>query len=188
MKKGLGKRLVSLILCAAMLVTMAPDLIYAAQRDRQNVTVQKESGENVDAEESAVTETAAAQQAEDKTEKSLEYALNGGSFVEGYTAPGTYPQTDLPDWQDVTNPEGNPCYFTFEIVLTETAETIYTSKMVEPGKAITEVELTRALEPGEYLAVLKITTASLEDGFWHVFLCSCFRLQRHRPLTRKRQK
>ena len=49
MKKGLGKRLVSLILCAAMLVTMAPDLIYAAQGDRQNVTVQKESGENVDA-------------------------------------------------------------------------------------------------------------------------------------------
>ena len=104
MKKGLGKRLVSLILCAAMFVTMAPDLIYAAQGDRQNVTVQKESGENADAEETAATETAAAQQSEDRTEKSLEYALNGGSFVEGYTAPDTYPQTDLPDWQDVTNP------------------------------------------------------------------------------------
>lgn len=104
MKKGLGKRLVSLILCAAMLVTMAPDLVYAAQGDRQNVTVQKESGENADAEETAATETAAAQQSEDRTEKSLEYALNGGSFVEGYTAPDTYPQTDLPDWQDVTNP------------------------------------------------------------------------------------
>ena len=104
MKKGLGKRLVSLILCAAMLVTMAPDLIYAAQGDRQNVTVQKESRENADAEEAVATETAAAQQSEDRTEKSLEYALNGGSCVEGYTAPDTYPQTDLPDWQDVTNP------------------------------------------------------------------------------------
>lgn len=88
MKKGLGKRLVSLILCAAMLVTMAPDLIYAAQGDRQNVTVQKESGENADAEEAATTETAAAQQSEDRTEKSLEYALNGGSFVEGYDGTG----------------------------------------------------------------------------------------------------
>ena len=38
MKKDLGKRLVSLILCAAMLVTMAPDLIYAAQgEDRKSV-------------------------------------------------------------------------------------------------------------------------------------------------------
>lgn len=104
MKKGLGKRLVSLILCAAMLVTMVPDLIYAAQGDGQNVTVQKESGENADAGEAAATETAAAQQSEDMTEKSLEYALNGGSFVEGYMAPDTYPQMDLPDWQDVTNP------------------------------------------------------------------------------------
>ena len=104
MKKGFGKRLVSLILCAAMLVTMVPDLIYAAQGDGQNVTVQKEFGENADAGEAAAMETAAAQQSENMTEKSLEYALNGGSFVEGYTAPDTYPQTDLPDWQDVTNP------------------------------------------------------------------------------------
>ena len=43
-------------------------------------------------------------------------------------------------------------------------ETIYTSKLVEPGKAITDVTLSRALEKGEYPAVIKITTTSITDG------------------------
>ena len=36
------------------------------------------------------------------------------------------------------NPEGNPCYFKFEIVLKDTDENIFESKYVEPGKAITD--------------------------------------------------
>lgn len=80
-----------------------------------------------------------------------------------------YPKITIPaDTKDVTmnlkNPEGNPCYFTFEIVLTDGEETIYTSEMVEPGKAITNVTLSRALEKGEYPAIIKITTTSLENG------------------------
>ena len=83
----------------------------------------------------------------------------GAEKPEGIRIPG-YPKITVPAGEtkvkmNLKNPE---------VVLTETEETIYTSKMVEPGKAITEVELTRALEPGEYPAVLKITTASLEDG------------------------
>lgn len=86
----------------------------------------------------------------------------------GIRIPG-YPKITIPaDTAEVTmnlkNPEGNPCYFTFTLVLTDNEETIYTSKMVEPGKAITKVNLTRALSAGEYPAELRITTASLEDG------------------------
>ena len=80
-----------------------------------------------------------------------------------------YPRITIQaDTRDVTmnliNPEGNPCYFTFEIVLTDENETIYVSEMVEPGKAITNVTLSRALEKGEYPAIIKITTTSLEGG------------------------
>ena len=80
-----------------------------------------------------------------------------------------YPRITIQaDTTDVTmnlkNPEGNPCYFTFEIVLTDEEESLYQSKMVEPGKAITNVTLSRALEKGEYPAMIKITTTSLEDG------------------------
>lgn len=87
---------------------------------------------------------------------------------EGIRIPG-YPKITIPaDTKDVAmnlkNPEGNPCYFTFEIVLTDEEESLYQSKMVEPGKAITNVTLSRALEKGEYPAMIKITTTSLSDG------------------------
>lgn len=62
------------------------------------------------------------------------------------------------------NPEGNPCYFTFELVLTDTDEVLYISMQVEPGQMITNITLNRALPAGRYNAELRITTASLQDG------------------------
>lgn len=91
----------------------------------------------------------------------------GGEAV-GIKIPG-YPSIALPaDTENVTvallNPEGNPCYFTFELVLTDTGEVLYTSGMVAPGKVITDITLSRALSAGEYNATIRISTASLEDG------------------------
>ena len=87
---------------------------------------------------------------------------------EGIRIPG-YPSITIPaDTKDVTvnlmNPEGNPCYFTFTLVLKDTDETIYQSKMVEPGKAITQITLSKELSAGEYPAILKISTAAMDDG------------------------
>ena len=86
----------------------------------------------------------------------------------GIKIPG-YPSITLPANQQTVNmallnPEGNPCYFTFEIVLKDSGESLYQSKLVPPGQAITEVTLARALSAGEYAATIKITTTSLEDG------------------------
>ena len=86
----------------------------------------------------------------------------------GIKIPG-YPSITLPKDQKTVNvallnPEGNPCYFTFEIVLKETGESLYKSKLVPPGKAITEITMSRALPAGEYNATIQITTTSLEDG------------------------
>lgn len=86
----------------------------------------------------------------------------------GIKIPG-YPSITLPkDQQTVNvallNPEGNPCYFTFEIVLKDTGESIYKSKLVPPGQAITEITMTKALSAGEYDATIKITTTSVADG------------------------
>lgn len=91
----------------------------------------------------------------------------GGSGT-GIKIPG-YPSITLPsDTTEVSvallNPEGNPCYFAFELVLKDSGETLYTSKLVPPGQAITRITLARALPAGEYDAVIKISTASLEDG------------------------
>ena len=88
--------------------------------------------------------------------------------AEGIKIPG-YPSITLPKDQKTVNvallnPEGNPCYFTFELVLKDTGESLYKSKLVPPGKAITEITMSRALSAGEYNATIKITTTSLEDG------------------------
>lgn len=103
--------------------------------------------------------------AQDWTGEELE---NKGGESVGIKIPG-YPSITLPaDTENVTaallNPEGNPCYFTFELVLTETGEVLYTSGMVAPGKVLTDITLSRALPAGEYNATIKISTASLEDG------------------------
>lgn len=86
----------------------------------------------------------------------------------GIKIPG-YPSITLPKDQKTVNvallnPKGNPCYFTFEIVLKETGESLYKSKLVPPGKAITEITMARALSAGQYEATIKISTTSLEDG------------------------
>lgn len=92
---------------------------------------------------------------------------SGGEST-GIKIPG-YPSITLPaNKEDVTvallNPEGNPCYFTFTLVLRDNDEVLYTSGMVAPGQVITDITLSRPLEAGEYNAVIRISTASLTDG------------------------
>ncbi len=102
---------------------------------------------------------------------------NAGQIDSGRSSTGNQQGIRIPGYPSITiaagkedvtmnlmNPEGNPCYFTFEIVLKDTGETIYKSDMVEPGKAISNVKLSHSLEKGEYKAVVKISTASLTDG------------------------
>lgn len=97
-----------------------------------------------------------------------ELSAQGDGASEGIQIPGYPSITIQADTTDVTmallNPEGNPCYFTFELVLSDTDEVLYTSKMVPPGQMVSDITLSRALSPGEYNATIRITTASLEDG------------------------
>lgn len=102
----------------------------------------------------------------DAGEIGTESNYSGGQ--QGIRIPG-YPSITVDAGKDnvtmnLFNPEGNPCYFTFEIVLSDSGETIYKSDMVEPGKAITNVKLQHPLATGEHNAVIKISTASLTDG------------------------
>ena len=85
----------------------------------------------------------------------------------GIKIPGYPSITIAKDTENVTmallNPEGNPCYFKFEIVLKDSGETIFESKYVPPGDAITDVTLTRPLAEGEYNATIMITTIALDQ-------------------------
>lgn len=117
-------------------------------------------------------------QAENSSKPSFDIDPNAGEYTgekpkdEGGEAVGIkipgYPSiTIAKDTTDVTmallNPEGNPCYFKFVIVLKDTGETIFESKYVPPGDAITDVTLVKPLAEGEYDATIQITTIALDQ-------------------------
>ena len=92
---------------------------------------------------------------------------NKSGDAQGIKIPG-YGTVRLPaDKTDVKmillNPEGNPCYFIFELVVD--GETYYTSDLVEPSKCIEDLKLTMPLKKGEYNAVLKISCYSTDGNY-----------------------
>ena len=60
------------------------------------------------------------------------------------------------------NPEGNPCYFVFELVID--GDSYYKSDFVEPSKCIEDLKLTKPLPKGTHTAILKISTYSLDES------------------------
>lgn len=63
------------------------------------------------------------------------------------------------------NPETNPCYFKFTIILDSDGSVLYESGLVPPGKAITTVKLKKTMtKAGTYPVTIRMDTYSLEDG------------------------
>lgn len=60
------------------------------------------------------------------------------------------------------NPETNPCYFRYTIK-DEAGEMLYQSGLIPPGKAVTEIQLSRAFPRGTYPISIEIHTFSLDD-------------------------
>lgn len=154
-KNKTNKILIGMIICLiAVIIGGAIYFTRGTDKDKENKTPDSAFEPNLD---SNAGETASNDGDSEETDK-----------PEGIRIPG-YPSITIPAGttdieMNLENPAGNPCYFTFELVLKDTGETLYTSKMVEPGKAITNVTLSHGLEAGEYPAVIKISTSSLEDG------------------------
>lgn len=65
---------------------------------------------------------------------------------------------------DLENPDGNPCYFSFEIKLKDSGEVIYKSNMVPPGEKIHEIDISREFSQGDYPIIIHIYTNELETG------------------------
>jgi hypothetical protein len=82
-----------------------------------------------------------------------------GIPADGIRIPGYKSITIEADTTEVSvnlqNPEKNSCYFVIRLVLLDTGETLYESKMIEPGKGLYNITLSRALEAGTYSAQLQ---------------------------------
>lgn len=61
------------------------------------------------------------------------------------------------------NPEGNACYFRYTMILKDTEEVLYTSGLIEPGKAVTEFDLDKKFKAGTYPVEIHVETSDLKD-------------------------
>lgn len=61
------------------------------------------------------------------------------------------------------NPEGNPCYFKYKLILKDSNKVIYESELIKPGMAILPVTLNQNLEAGTYTLIIQVSTTSLDD-------------------------
>ena len=89
-----------------------------------------------------------------------------GGASKGTKIPG-YGTVRLPSGKSdvkmvLLNPEGNECYFTFELVIND--ETYFMSNLIEPSKCIEDLNLTKPLKKGTYTAILKISTYSMDGS------------------------
>ena len=100
----------------------------------------------------------------DLDSNAVKWTQQKNSDPESIKIPGYSTITIPADTKDVKitlgNPEGNQCYFKFELLVD--GESLYTSDFVQAGYAIENIELEKALEKGTYDAVIKITPYSLD--------------------------
>lgn len=61
------------------------------------------------------------------------------------------------------NPEKNQVYFQFQLVLKNTQEVIYESRLVPPGQAIYELSLKRSIDAGVYPLIVRVSTYDIEE-------------------------
>ena len=60
------------------------------------------------------------------------------------------------------NPEGNSCWFSFEVVLADTGEVLYISELLPPAERIERITLTRELDQGEYKGLLTVRMYAMD--------------------------
>ena len=64
----------------------------------------------------------------------------------------------------LANPKDNECYFQYAITIDDSETPIYESDYIEPGKAITEFEVSEPLDAGDYSIYMNISTYSMDGN------------------------
>ena len=93
-------------------------------------------------------------------------AMAPASPVPGIQIPG-YDTVYFPEGADevpmtLYNPQDNPCYFVFTLFADGAEEPLYTSDYIEPGKAVTQIQLSQRLAAGEHSLTIHIDTYALD--------------------------
>lgn len=101
---------------------------------------------------------------EQQTQQTQEASITRGIKIPGYTTIPIAANTKDVDIE-LYNPEENQVHFQITFILNETGETIYQSKLIEPGQHLYHITLEKALEPGEHPITMQYSTYSADDEF-----------------------
>lgn len=140
--------------------------------------------DGVDPSQLQINETSTASPATETTEAAallnitkLEIDTDAAEFITP-TPAATEPGVAIPGWGRITlpageievqismqNPEANADWYdlSFELRLRDTDEVIFTTERISPGQYCNHVTLTRAMEPGEYAAVIHVQPYRISD-------------------------
>ena len=147
LKNVLLPRIAALVLCLAVIVCA---IVLFALPDDESEDVIADTANTPGAPE--LEEGAVDWEGVKTTEES-------GIPADGIRIPGYKSITIEADTAEVSvnlqNPEKNNCYFVIRLVLLDTGETLYESKMIEPGKGLYDITLSHAMEAGTYNAQLQ---------------------------------
>ena len=151
MQKQTGKKKILVLALAAVILVAAALILWMLFSGKNQDSGQKAEG--------LVISDQATQ-----WDKDLEDASGGqqGIKIPGYgeltVAAGST------DWNiTLLNPEGNTCYFRYTITIDDSQTPIYESDLIEPGKAITEFEVSEPLEAGDYTIHLNISSHTMDE-------------------------
>lgn len=66
---------------------------------------------------------------------------------------------------DFFNPKENKVYFEIALILNDTQEEIYKSKLISPGQHLYNINLNKPLKKGNYDMTIKYSTYSLDEKY-----------------------
>lgn len=84
----------------------------------------------------------------------------GGTKIPGYDTI-TFPADSKQVRLTLPNDAENNCYLQYTLLLE--GEVLYTSGLIEPGKAVKDLKLNRSLEQGTYQLTIQVQPYSLDD-------------------------
>lgn len=148
-----GRRFPLYLLCLILAVAAAAGLItsYCLRKDLQ--AQEKSSGIVIEANASEWNPEL----------PDLSGAQSSGIKIPGYgdiTVPA-----DTNTWKiTLANPQDNNCYFKYSITLDGSEDPVYESDYIEPGKAVTQFDVSDTPEAGDHEIHMNISTYSMDEN------------------------
>ena len=101
---------------------------------------------------------------EGQTQQVQQAQQSAGITIPGYSiVPVKANSTEVE--MELYNPDENNVYFQISLILKDSGEQLYQSKLIQPGQHLYKIQLAHGLEPGEHNMTVQYSTFSMDDSF-----------------------